>query len=129
MQSIDLSGCQLVTDRGIQALTSSCTNLETVNVSSCYELSDRAFESLGSCRSLQTIDACGCERLTDMGLQALAKNAGYASASLVLRPLSLPARCLGHCRSPVLLPSSLTRPCVQMSAYPPKPSVTACRVS
>ncbi|CAK0737833.1 hypothetical protein CVIRNUC_000955 [Coccomyxa viridis] len=76
LKSIDLSGCQLVTDRGIQALTSSCKNLDTVNISSCYELSDRAFESLGSCRSLQTIDACGCERLTDIGLQALAENAG-----------------------------------------------------
>ena len=92
LQSIDLSGCQLLTDNGIQALTSSCKNLETVNISSCYELSDRAFECLGSCRSLQTIDACGCERLTDMGLQALAEDARYALAQPgALAPLFQPA--------------------------------------
>lgn len=75
LQSINLSGCQLVTDEGIRALTSSCKNLEAVNVSSCFQLSDRAFESLGSCASLRSLDACGCERLTDRGLQALARGA------------------------------------------------------
>ena len=78
MQNIDLSGCQLLTDRGIRALASSCPNLEAVNISSCYELSDAAFKLLGACGSLRSIDACGCERLTDRGLQALARGARYA---------------------------------------------------
>ncbi len=78
VQNIDLSGCQLLTDRGIRALASSCPNLEAVNISSCYELSDAAFKLLGACSSLHSIDACGCERLTDRGLQALARGARYA---------------------------------------------------
>ncbi len=80
-QDVDLSGCQLVTDLGIRALTSSCRNLESVNVSSCYELSDAAFESLGTCSGLRSLDACGCEQLTDAGLQALAQGARYASVA------------------------------------------------
>ncbi|CAL5223987.1 g6599 [Coccomyxa viridis] len=75
LKDVDLSGCQLVTDLGIRALTSSCRNLESVNVSSCYELSDAAFESLGTCSGLRSLDACGCEQLTDAGLQALAQGA------------------------------------------------------
>ena len=78
VQDIDLSGCQLVTDLGIRALTQSCRNLESVNVSSCYELSDAAFESLGTCRGLRSLDACGCEQLTDAGLRALSQGARYA---------------------------------------------------
>ena len=78
MQNIDLSGCQLLTDRGIRALASSCPYVEAVNISSCYELSDAAFEFLGACSGLRSIDACGCERLTDRGLQALARGARYA---------------------------------------------------
>ncbi len=91
MQEVDLSGCQLVTDLGIRALTSSCRNLESVNVSSCYELSDAAFESLGTCSGLRSLDACGCEQLTDAGLQALAQGARYVNLgtspkSCTLRP-------------------------------------------
>ena len=82
-QEIDLSGCQLVTDLGIRALTSSCRKLESVNVSSCYELSDAAFESLGTCSSLRSLDACGCEQLTDVGLQALARGSRYASSVIL----------------------------------------------
>ena len=78
MQDVDLSGCQLITDLGIRALTRSCKNLESVNVSSCYELSDAGFESLGTCSCLHSVDACGCEQLTDTGLQALARGARYA---------------------------------------------------
>ena len=85
VQNVDLSGCQLVTDLGIRALTRSCKNLESVNVSSCYELSDAGFESLGTCRRLQSLDACGCEQLTDTGLQALARGARYASVTSLTR--------------------------------------------
>lgn len=79
LQSIDLSGCQLISDLGIKALTHSCKNLESVNVSSCYGLSDAAFERLGTCSGLRSLDACGCERLTDVGLQALARGARCVS--------------------------------------------------
>ena len=119
-----------MTDRGIQALTSSCKNLDTVNISSCYELSDRAFESLGSCRSLQTIDACGCERLTDIGLQALAENAGYDSAEPGAKaPLLTGLPLLSSQTACVAArPSSLTRPCSHMPAHSPKSPAIACRV-
>ena len=82
LQNIDLSGCQRVTDMGIKALTSGCKKMERVNVSSCYELSDAAFESLGTCTSLRSINACGCDRLTDTGLQALAQSARCAISLL-----------------------------------------------
>lgn len=83
-QDLDLSGCQLITDLGIRALTHSCPNLESVNVSSCFELSDAAFASLGTCGSLRALDACGCEQLTDVGLQALARGARCASVSTLM---------------------------------------------
>ena len=81
VQDVDLSGCQLITDLGIRALTHSCQTLESVNVSSCYELSDAAFASLGTCSRLRVLDACGCEQLTDKGLQALARGARCANVS------------------------------------------------
>lgn len=74
-----MSGCQCITDTGIQALARSCPHLRSVNVSSCYELTDEALCAMAACHRLRAVNTCGCERLTDQGLCSLANGARCAS--------------------------------------------------
>ena len=77
-QEVDLSGCQCLTDAGIASLARHCPNLRAIDVSSGYDLTDRAFSALAACRELRTVNACGCDRLSDTGLCALVHGTRYA---------------------------------------------------
>jgi hypothetical protein len=83
-QEVDLSGCQCITNAGIKALAKSCANLRSVNVSSCFELTDGALRALATCHQLRAVNACGCERITDKGLCALAAGARCVSAACLM---------------------------------------------
>ena len=70
--SMNLSGCQGITDMGVSALGDGCSQLHTIDLSGCRGITDMGVSALGAgCGQLHTINLGGCPNITDMGVSAL----------------------------------------------------------
>eukprot|EP00939_MAST-03C_sp_MAST-3C-sp1_P003301 g3301.t1 len=66
LRIIVLSSCFRVTDEGVKALAKSCKNLAYVDVQRCSELTDISVSTLiEACLGLETLLLKGCKRLTN----------------------------------------------------------------
>ncbi len=77
LQCIDLSGCQMVTDRGLSEIAHCCTKLKSMKLGGCYKLGESgiwAFREVGNCcADLEEIDLSDVTYLSDKGLLLVAK--------------------------------------------------------
>ena len=72
LTTVSLSECSNLTDGAVEALASHCPGLTTVDLSYCHNLTDGAVEALAShCRGLTTVSLYGCKNLTDGAMEAL----------------------------------------------------------
>jgi len=74
LRTLDISGCQTLTDASIQLLALHCPNLLHFNISRCSALTDATMQHLseGVCRThLQSIDASHVYQLTDQSIISL----------------------------------------------------------
>eukprot|EP00184_Porphyridium_aerugineum_P008579 CAMPEP_0184691910 /NCGR_PEP_ID=MMETSP0313-20130426/607_1 /TAXON_ID=2792 /ORGANISM="Porphyridium aerugineum, Strain SAG 1380-2" /LENGTH=1354 /DNA_ID=CAMNT_0027149689 /DNA_START=35 /DNA_END=4099 /DNA_ORIENTATION=- len=71
LRHVSFSGCRSITDETLISL-SSCSYLESINVSKCTNLTDYGFVALvNGCRRLHTVNVSWCSQLTDVTVQAL----------------------------------------------------------
>jgi len=81
---VNLSGCSLITDTGLQALAQHCTGLTELDLSSCALITDAVLRVLAQhCSGLTSLNLDRCRLITDAGLQALAQRCtGLTSLNL-----------------------------------------------
>ncbi|KAH7661863.1 F-box and leucine-rich repeat protein 2/20 [Dioscorea alata] len=114
LESLNLNGCQKITDKGIEAVTSCCPNLKAffiywnvrvtdlgikqliancgqivdLNLSGCKNISDRSLLMIAeSYQELKVLNLTRCIKLTDVGLQQILLKCSYLE-SLNLYALS-----------------------------------------
>jgi hypothetical protein len=74
LTSIDLLGCQGITDFGLRLLGQACPQLESINLQNCRGISDNGVSELAQkCSKLKDIDLIGCDTLTNRGISILAE--------------------------------------------------------
>ena len=77
LRSINLGGCNEVTDAGISALGHGCGQLRTVNLRGCNQVTDAGILALAAgCDELQSINLESCDEVTDAGILALVAGCG-----------------------------------------------------
>ena len=74
LTSIDLSGCNSISDIGILALAEGCHQLTSINLRDCRSISDIGISALAEgCHHLTSIDLSDCNSISDIGVSALAE--------------------------------------------------------
>ncbi|XP_032233481.1 F-box/LRR-repeat protein 20 [Nematostella vectensis] len=77
LRAIATTRCKGVTDKALQSLAS-CKELEELNFSSCFQISDNGLVPLfQSCPRLLEVHVSSCYGVTDRSVQALAKSCPY----------------------------------------------------
>jgi hypothetical protein len=74
LRKVDLSGCDLLTDRSVARLLE-LTELEDVDLTLCVLISDESVEALAQLHKLRRLSLHACYNITDAGLAALAESA------------------------------------------------------
>jgi predicted transcriptional regulator len=72
LQTLDLSGCYQITDKGLASLAK-LEHLQTLHLSECREITDQGLVLLVPLPHLQALNLSGCYQITDQGLTLLAK--------------------------------------------------------
>mmetsp|Transcript_40466 Transcript_40466/g.77321 ORF Transcript_40466/g.77321 Transcript_40466/m.77321 type:complete len:198 (+) Transcript_40466:2293-2886(+) len=64
LETLDVTGCSRVTDKGVHALQK-CQNLQVLRLAWCTKITDYAFQGLlPSMQSLKTLNVRGCNKLS-----------------------------------------------------------------
>jgi hypothetical protein len=71
LQTLSVQGCN-IDDDDVWSF-SNATELVTLNLRSCANITDRGLQGLAALTKVRTLDLHGCRALTDQGLTALAK--------------------------------------------------------
>jgi hypothetical protein len=72
LQSLDLSGCEAITDGGVAHLAE-LKSLQKLSLRKCREITDGGVAHLAELKSLQSLDLSWCEAITDRGIEYLKK--------------------------------------------------------
>ncbi|XP_071693174.1 F-box protein SKP2A-like [Rutidosis leptorrhynchoides] len=78
LEDLDLSKSFKLSDRSLYALAHGCPNLTKLNISGCSSFSDTALAYLsGYCKKLKILNLCGCVKAaSDKALKAIGYNCG-----------------------------------------------------
>jgi hypothetical protein len=72
LQSLNIGSCYNITDAGIEALATGCPQLLSLNIGCCYNITDEGIKALATgCPQLQSLNIHGYN-ITDAGIKALA---------------------------------------------------------
>ena len=72
LRSIDISGCDQVTDAGVRAFGAGYGQLQSIDLTCCEKVTDAGIIALGAgCGQLRSYNLFGCEKVTDAGIIAL----------------------------------------------------------
>ncbi|XP_071396838.1 F-box/LRR-repeat protein 2 [Centroberyx affinis] len=74
LQALSLSHCELITDDGIRALSSSACGQErltVVELDNCPLITDVTLEHLKSCHRLERIELYDCQQVTRAGIKRI----------------------------------------------------------
>ena len=72
LTSLDLSGCQEISRRGLELFTLNPAQIKTLILNDCPKLTDKMFGCINFFKHLERLDLRGCFRITDHGVEALA---------------------------------------------------------
>ena len=62
LKYVSFSGCDEITDTGLQKFASNCPNLEALDLSDCFELTDNSIKTLAfCCKFLKDLNLSGCK--------------------------------------------------------------------
>ena len=65
LKYVSFSGCEEITDLGLQKFASNCPNLESLNLSNCYELTDNSIKTMAfCCKFLKDLNVSGCKMVS-----------------------------------------------------------------
>lgn len=72
LESLDVSCCRKMTDKGLVAVASGCHNLRKLELFGCRFVTDGLFQALSkNCSHLEELGLSGCVNITDTGLSNL----------------------------------------------------------
>ncbi|WOK97142.1 F-box protein [Canna indica] len=75
LQDLNLNGCQKISDKGIEAITSCCSKLRTLSLYWNIRLTDLGMEHIvNSCRNVVSLNLSGCKNVSDCSLNLIADN-------------------------------------------------------
>ncbi|OMO68838.1 Leucine-rich repeat, cysteine-containing subtype [Corchorus olitorius] len=75
LESLNLNGCQKITDKGIEAITSCCPKLKVFSIYWNVRATDIAIKHLvKNCKYIVDLNLSGCKNLSDKSLQLVADN-------------------------------------------------------
>lgn len=73
LQSLDVSYCRKITDKGLSAIAEGCSDLHVLRLAGCRFVTDKTLLTLSiNCRNLEELCLQGCSNITDTGLMSLA---------------------------------------------------------
>lgn len=73
LQSISLSGCEMITDVGISWIANGCRKLTQLNIANCYKVSNAGLRYIGEeCHQLRKIVINNVKKISDVGIRFLA---------------------------------------------------------
>jgi F-box/leucine-rich repeat protein 2/20 len=73
LESINLSYSDLIHDLTPQSVTTACVHLKSLKLSGCTQLTDSAFRDIGKCSKLHTLHVNRCKELSNSALVFIAK--------------------------------------------------------
>ncbi|KAM8957310.1 F-box/LRR-repeat protein 7 [Lycaon pictus] len=80
LETVAVSGCRRLTDRGLYTLAQCCPELRRLEVAGCHNISNEAvFDVVSLCPNLEHLDVSGCSKVTCISLTR--------EASIQLSPL------------------------------------------
>ncbi|CAL8321624.1 unnamed protein product [Boreogadus saida] len=69
LETVVVSGCKRLTDRGLYVLARCCPELRRLEVAGCYNVSNEAvFEVVSRCPNLEHLNLAGCSKVTCISL-------------------------------------------------------------
>ncbi|PNX96950.1 F-box protein at3g58530-like protein [Trifolium pratense] len=75
LESLNLNGCQKISDTGIQAITSCCPRLKTFSVYWNVRVTDTGLlHTVTNCKHIVDLNISGCKNISDRGAQLVAEN-------------------------------------------------------
>uniref|UniRef100_A0A1D1XK87 F-box protein At3g58530 n=1 Tax=Anthurium amnicola TaxID=1678845 RepID=A0A1D1XK87_9ARAE len=75
LESLNLNGCQKVSDAGIEAVTYACPNLKAFSIYWNVRITDSSIKHLvKGCKKITTLNLSGCKNISDQSLYLIADN-------------------------------------------------------
>lgn len=75
LEFLNLNACQKISDKGIEAVTSLCPNLQRLAIYWIVGLTDSSIGHITkNCKHLVHLNLSGCKNITDKGMQLIANN-------------------------------------------------------
>ncbi|EEF31211.1 ubiquitin-protein ligase, putative [Ricinus communis] len=73
LESLNLNGCQKISDKGIEAITSACPNLKVFSIYWNVRVTDVGIKQLvENCKHIVDLNLSGCKNISDKSLQLVA---------------------------------------------------------
>ncbi|KAJ0982732.1 hypothetical protein J5N97_010987 [Dioscorea zingiberensis] len=73
LESLNLNGCQKISDKGVEAVTSCCPNLKAFSIYWNVRITDFGIKQLiKNCRQIVDLNLSGCKNISDQSLQMIA---------------------------------------------------------
>ncbi|XP_028056412.1 F-box protein At3g58530 isoform X2 [Camellia sinensis] len=90
LESLNLNGCQKISDKGIEAITTVCFNLKVFSIYWNVRVSDIGIKHLvKNCKRIVNLNLSGCKNITDKSLQLLADNYQYLESLNLTRCIKI----------------------------------------
>lgn len=81
LESLDVSNCKKLTDKGFTAVASGCHNLKMLCLDGCKLVTDSLLQTLSqNCSKLEELGLASCSKITDLGLCHLSEGTRYIKA-------------------------------------------------
>lgn len=75
LQTLNLNGCQKISDKGVEAMTSVCPGLRELSMYWNVRITDLSIKHLlKNCRHVTTLNLSGCKNISDQSLSMIADN-------------------------------------------------------
>lgn len=75
LESLNLNGCQKISDTGIEAITSCCPQLKSFLIYWNVRITDRGLQHIvRNCKHIIDLNISGCKNVSDRGVQLVAEN-------------------------------------------------------
>nr|XP_010934275.1 F-box protein At3g58530 [Elaeis guineensis] len=75
LESLNLNGCQKISDRGIEAITNVCPNLRALSIYWNVRITDLSIKHIAkNCKHIIDLNLSGCKNVTDQSLRLIAES-------------------------------------------------------
>ncbi|XP_027363525.1 F-box protein At3g58530 isoform X2 [Abrus precatorius] len=75
LESLNLNGCQKISDTGIEAITSCCPQLNTFSIYWNVRVTDTGIQHMvRNCKHIIDLNISGCKNISDRGVQLISEN-------------------------------------------------------